>query len=584
MRARHAAAVYATVVHALYVAADLRDNPLASHLLHDAARYDSWARAIAAGATFEPGAFSQAPLYPLLVGGVYAIAGFHPAVVFALQALLGVATVLLVGRAAARAGGEPAGAWAAWLTALYGVPAFFETKLLPASLVLALVAVYVERAPACDVAARDRALAALGAILGAMTIASAGSILLVLLTLLWIASDVSRSPRRRLIRAAWCLGAAAAIVTPVAVRNLAASGEIVPVATNGGITFWQGNNPNAKGVYSTPDGFSGAIASQQDEARRVAEARSGRPMTDAAASRYWFAEGRSYLLHHPLHAAALTGRKLLLAVSSDEQPLEYSSRLDPNPVRWAMPLPFAALVALALAGLAPAFRARSAQPALLAAGATLATLLLFYVSSRYRSAMAPALAVAAGLGAARIRERAAGKPTLALVAAAAVLSLAWAPLTQREVRAEQDAMGLCDRATALRETGRLPEAIDTYARAIALKPDYPFAHLDLAKALSRAGRADDARREIQEAIRFAPALAEAHFDLGVSFFETGRLAEAASSFEEAFRLAPADADCGNNLAGTYLRMGRVDDAREVVRRMRAAGLAVDPPLAAATGS
>ena len=136
MRGRHVATAFAVVAHGAYAVADRLTNPFAAHLMHDAARYDAWARSIVEGVVFEPGAFSQAPLYPYLVAAVYAIAGPHPGVVVALQVLLGAATVALVGRAAAAAFDETAATWAAWLCALYGVLAFFETKLLPATVVV----------------------------------------------------------------------------------------------------------------------------------------------------------------------------------------------------------------------------------------------------------------------------------------------------------------------------------------------------------------------------------------------------------------------------------------------------------------
>src|SRR5262245_9220636 len=324
MRARHAATVTALLAQTLYTIVDLRTNPLAAHLLHDAARYDAWGRAFAAGRAFETGAFSQAPLYPWLVGAIYAIAGPRPAAVMALQAALCVASVALVGRAAARVGGEAAGGWAAWLLALYGLPAFFATKLLPAVVVMALVALYVERAAAWRDSSRRLPFVALGGILGLLTIGSAGSILLVVLTIAWLLRGPSGPARAGL-----CLAGAIAVVAPVTIQNAAASHELVPVATNGGITFWQGNNSNARGVYSTPDGFSGAIATQREEARRVAEAETGAALTDAGASRHWLARGGRYLLAHP----GLLGRKLLFAIASAEQPLEYSPRLDANPIR-----------------------------------------------------------------------------------------------------------------------------------------------------------------------------------------------------------------------------------------------------------
>src|SRR5262252_4775424 len=127
-RAAHAAILFAALARGSYVAAELAVSPLAAVPIHDAARYDAWARAIVAGRTFEPGAFSQAPLYPYLLAGVYAIAGARAWIVFAIQAALGVATVALTASIARRARGEEAAAWAAWLVALFQPLAFFETK------------------------------------------------------------------------------------------------------------------------------------------------------------------------------------------------------------------------------------------------------------------------------------------------------------------------------------------------------------------------------------------------------------------------------------------------------------------------
>lgn len=583
IRARHAATIFAALAHGAYAVADRLTNPLAAHLLHDAARYDTWARSILEGRAFETGAVSQAPLYPHAVAAVYALGAPRPATVVTVQVALGVATVALVGRTAARAFDEEAGGWAAWLAALYGVLAFFETKLLPAALVVFLVALFVERAQAADAADRPRGWIGAGAVAGLLAAGHSASLLLLPLTAVWIALDRARPLRERAARGALCVLAAAAVLFPVAARNHAAGGWWTLGATNGGITFWQANNPGAVGVYSTPEGFSGSIASQRDESRRLAEAEEGRPLDDGEVSRHWFAKGRAFLAAHPGHAAWLTGRKLLLAVASPEQPLEYSPRLDTNPVRWLMPLPFAAFFALAIAGVVPARRRRAAQPALLSSAATCAVMIVFYVASRYRLPAIPGLAVIAGAGAAEIARRVRMRQGVlemgAAVAVAAAVSLAWFPSTQAWLAREQDAMTLCDLGTAQREAALFDDAISSYRRAIALSPGYPYAHLDLGKTFARAGRAEEAEAETREAIRLAPELAEAHFDLGVLLFESARLDEATTCFGEAFRLSPGNADAGNNLAGTLLKLGRIERARTTIRGMRARGLEIDPSLA-----
>jgi hypothetical protein len=45
---------------------------------------------------------------------------------------------------------------------------------------------------------------------------------------------------------------ALAVVAPWTWRNWRAFGELVPIATNGGVNFWMGNNPNATGAYYYP--------------------------------------------------------------------------------------------------------------------------------------------------------------------------------------------------------------------------------------------------------------------------------------------------------------------------------------------
>lgn len=581
MRGRHAATAFAVAAHGAYAVADRLTNPFAAHLMHDAARYDAWARAIVEGRAFESGAFSQAPLYPYLVAAVYAIAGPHPAAVIALQVLLGAATVALVGRAAASAFDEAAGAWAAWLTALYGVLAFFETKLLPATVVVALTALAIERMQAADRAARAGSWLTAGLTAGFLGIAHAASLLLIPLGAFWIAIDRSRGLKARALRVLVFAGAASLVTAPVAWRNAAAGGGLVLVSDNGGITFWQGNNPVSVGVYSTPEGFTGAVEAQRDESRRLAVEAARRALTDGEVSSYWFSRGRAFLGEDLSHAAWLIGRKLLFSIASTEQPLEYSPRLDAVPLRFLLPLPFAVLFSLALVGIGAAVRTRAAQPALLVSTAASVVLLAFYVASRYRLPIVPGLAIIAGRGAATAFLR--PWPLRAAALAAAAVSLLWFPLAERSLAREQDAASVRDLATALRETGRLDEAAATYRRSLGLAPDSAYTHLDLAGALSRTGDESGAEAETREAIRLAPGLAEGHFGLGVIAFESGRLEEAAARFAEAWRLAPADAAAGNNLAGTYLKLGRVAEARAVVRSMRERGLSIDPPLSRSLG-
>ncbi len=561
-------------------------DPLYGHLLHDAKRYHEWAAAWAEGNRFEEGPFYQAPLYPWLLSLVYRVVGPIPAAAYGLQLIGGCATVVLVHRVGGRIGGARAGALAAALAALYGTLLFYETKLLPASLAVFLSALLVDRLQVADASRSPVVFLPAGLVLGLASLTNPSSLLALPLALAWIAAERARSGGQRLRRAGWLVAGSLAAIVPASASNYRASGELVLVSANGGVTFYQGNHAGARGVFAAPEGFSGSIFTQREESHALAERESGRPLRDGEVSSFWFRKGLRFAIEQPAAWLALEARKLLLAVSSVELPLEYHPRLDGNPARWLAPAPFALVLALASLRLVLGRRTSRAEgPVWILLGAVLGTLLLFYVSSRYRLSAMPALASLGGWGAAMLWERGRAAPRAVavpgLLAAAVLLgSAGYAPLAQRGLLSVLDARGLADLAEARRAAGCTEEAVALYRRAVALNPRDAYARLDLSKALRAAGDLSAAERELRETVRRAPALAEARYDLGVLLFESGRLEEAAVEFREASRLEPASAPAANNLLGTLLKLGSLEEALEVHHEMVSRGLPVDPPLAA----
>lgn len=561
--------------------------------IHDARRYHDWATAWAAGRPFEAGAFYQAPLYPWLLSLLYRVSGPSLGAAYTLQCALGVATLFVIHRVATRAYGDDAGRWSAALAALYGTLVFYETKLLPASVAVFLAALLVDRLQAADGARADAAWAVPGGVAGLAALANPGFLLAGGLAAAWIALDPERALRSRALRLGALAVGAALVLTPVAIRNHRASGEWVLVSTNGGITFYQGNNPLASGVFANPEGFTGSIATQREESRRIAESETGRTLGDGEVSSFWFRKGLAYLAGDPAHAAALEFRKLLFAVASEEQPLEYNPRLDANPARWLVPLPFTVLLGLAAvrwfrrneASAGTGRIERAEVPLLILVATQLALLMIFYVSARYRLTLLPALAAMAGAGAAEIASWVRGSRSGVAIPAIvclllALLSLVYVPLAEPGLRRWQEGMSWADRGGAFRAAGNLSDSEAAYRKSIELDASYPFAHLDLGKTLKAAGKSREAEASIREAIRLAPDLAESWFDLGVVCFEENRLTEAERAFAEAFRLGSGDARAANNLLGTRVRLGRNDVAMETYRAMKRAGLEVDPPLEA----
>ena len=80
--------------------------------------------------------------------------------------------------------------------------------------------------------------------------------------------------------------------------------------------------------------------------------------------------------------------------------------------------------------------------------------------------------------------------------------------------------------------------MDSFRRALRLKPDYWEAHYALGGELGTHGQISQAKTEFQEAIRLQPAYAMAHLNLGVALMKLGQLEDARQQFIETLRLEP----------------------------------------------
>jgi tetratricopeptide (TPR) repeat protein len=197
-------------------------------------------------------------------------------------------------------------------------------------------------------------------------------------------------------------------IAPATLRNSVVADELVLISSQGGLTFYQGNNERAIGVYMPVPGFSGDPLRAGEEEIELAEKAVGRELTRAEARRYWLDRGTSFLLDNPGRALSLLGNKLLFWLGSDEQSTEYvlKTERELTPTLWLMFLPFAAIVALAAVGIRATGRGDAQQVLLyLFILINLASVLIFYFSSRYRLPAVPFLCVLAGAGIMTVRDR-----------------------------------------------------------------------------------------------------------------------------------------------------------------------------------
>ncbi len=222
----------------------------ATGIIHGSTAYDTYARNLLDTGVYGlhagvPDAVLP-PLYSALLAAVYALAGRGALQVVILNTILDLAAILALRRLGARLlpGGLTTGTLAAAFTAFYPYLVFQSVSVSDTSLFIALLYVVL----AATVSLRDvsgaRAIwmsgAVCGALLGIAALARPIVAPLAGLVAIWFAATLgARAAARRLLPAALVAGL---VLAPWLARNTRVYGQFVPVATNGGSNFWQGNN------------------------------------------------------------------------------------------------------------------------------------------------------------------------------------------------------------------------------------------------------------------------------------------------------------------------------------------------------
>jgi hypothetical protein len=367
-------------------------------LTHDEREYLALAASLATGQGFtypaahEPGTsprFGRAPGYPVFLALFRPPADVDatPAAVKVAQSVLGAIAVLLIAAIARAAAGEAAAAAAAWLSALYPalvwIPAYALSEALYLPLGLALVLVLAR-------ADRTGRAAAAGALAGLAILVRPGTLVFVPLAAWWLWR------RGSLTRAAAFVALAALAVAPWTLRNVQTYGRVVLVASEGGVTFWTGNHPLARGegdLAANPEIKRAEIAFRQAHAG----------LTPEELEPLYYADALRQIGERPGWWLVLLLKKAGYAIV----PIGPSYTLHSTRYLLATVAPYAMLVPLASAGfLLLARRGRPPEYLYLLAASVVLTSLIFFPQERFRLPVIDPLVVvgaAAAVGMTRSR-------------------------------------------------------------------------------------------------------------------------------------------------------------------------------------
>ena len=523
-------AVFALALSArLYYLHEIRASPLFTAPVVDARTYTEEARYFSeVSFAGRPAPFWQPPLYPVLLGGLFALAGDDLYLPRLIQAVIGALVCVLICLLGYRVFGAGIGLGAGFAAALYGPLIYFGGELLPTLLACGLNLLVLLLA--IGEGGWVRWLAA-GVLLGLSALAVANVLLFapVLLGYLYWR-------QRRLRPAAFLLLGCALVIAPVAYRNWAVGGDLVFISHNAGINFYIGNNADYEQTTHIRPGRDWVELVEMPERRAGIE-------QPSAKSRYFFAQSWQYITSEPLDFTSLLAYKGYLFMRGDEIPRNrdlYFARNDSSLLSillWkkGLAFPFGLIAPLALLGLF-AFLRTSESPegrllALFVACYAL-SVVLFFVTGRYRLPAVPVLLLFAACGMRVLWQR----PWPALAAVAALLT--FCNVATGAMDREGDAHEHYYLGYAYEERDMPAHAARHYRHAIARDPTFAEPLLALAALHAEAERYGKALELYRRYLKTQPHDADVRFLLGHTALLARRYDEAAAAYSEVAAARP----------------------------------------------
>jgi Tfp pilus assembly protein PilF len=470
---------------------------------------------------------------------------------------------------------------ASLVVALDGILVYFEADLLLECLLAPLGTLFALVLLRAGETGSARRWAVAGLVLGLFAVTRPNILLFApvaaVLALGWRGEEF-RLRRPRIAAAVALAVATCAVVLPVTWANVAVGGDRVLVASQAGLNFFLGNNPEANGWSATAPSLMRVDwwGGYEDSIRLAEEAR-GHELRPSEVSAYWFERAFDWWRGHPGAGLVVTLRKVVWFLSG----LELANNRDIGLFLrdWApVGLPSLALLylvmPLAVAGAVSVWAGEGprGKAIVLMMVVYAISVILFFVTARYRVPLRPLLVLLAVEGAWRLAAGLSRGSRRAAVGAAAVLALGVA-VNANPWTAEYDptpAQYFQSVANVYKDEGDLARAIEWQKKVLAAEPGYPDGNLNLGTMYMSAGDVEAAVRAFELERRLDPEDGRNLASLAAALARLGRVEEAERRYAEAEGAGLEDPPVLYNHGVLLERLGRSEEAEGVYRRAVAA--------------
>ena len=548
---------------------EARENPFFHGLGLDARYYDLRAREIVEEGLIGDEAYFMGPLYPHLLALLYGAAGRSLLLVRLLQAVISALVPVLVYRIGRRFFQPTEALVAAILAVMYGPLIFYTGSILYTTLAVTLLLFILDRLT--EPAPRRPALHNFltGLLFGLAAVGKGNVILFLPFAALAVARGTADRPRWNWRAPLLLLAGFAMIVSLTTARNYMASGDFVPLTSNGGLNFYIGNGPESSGAYEKPRGLD---VDHDPSGRRMMEKRLGVQLSPTEVSRIWRKRAMEFIRKDPAAELNLLLRKTVFVLSTFEIPQIESYHFQKRYSRLVafLFIPFGVIAPL---GLAAIFRRRHTGAAPLAAfaGVYMLSIVLFFVLTRYRLPVVPVLMIYASTTLVatvhQIRRKEWGGVvriaawTAPFVLLCNVNFYSLSPDTG-------DAQSHYRLGIIRNSEGKIDEAIREYEESIRLDPNYARSRLNLGEIRAVRSETAEAEEQFRAAARIDPEYAKARLNLGTLLYRTGRVEEGRSELEKAVELDDEYGKAWLHLGAVALLSGAGDAAAFADRALK----------------
>lgn len=523
---------------------EINGSPLFDVPVIDADTYSEHAKALAETGGFRDGFFWQGFFYPFVLAGLYRVFGYSVLAAKSIQLIIGSLTAALVFLAGRRLFGSKTGVVAGAICALYGPMMAFEAQLLATcwaslwsvSLVLLLIHARHSEKPALFVL--------LGSACAAAIITRATFIPFAAAALVWLFAARKRAGDRwpsLAGNAAAALAGLLVILLPVSFLSLEATGEFSPIPQSGSINLYIGNNPEADKTIMIRPGMGWR--------ELVREPMVHGAETNGEKKAYFSGLFYDYVRSDPSGFARGLAFKTAQFLSSRELPRntdiylfrEFSFLY--SALTWkagGFGFPFGLVLPLALAGL---FLRRRSIPAPVWLFLVLypLSIIMVFVTSRYRAPVIPVLALPAAAAAVWLFEKIKSGSFAAFGAGAAAVALMGSvsslagpfPVERVDYEAEM----YCNIGFEYYQRGLFDDSVAYLAESLKLDPEYSKANKYLGLALSGMNREEAAAKYFRRALKGEPGSYFLRYYLATSLLELGEREEAVKLLEEALEMS-----------------------------------------------